>query len=96
MSKDSDSVTHHRLADAREERVSDMLSRKLVVGKNEMLGFVYLKMGCIVPAHKHISEQITFVLKGFNGIYDAGEKDSRKQGRVAVDSSQRRTCSSRP
>ena len=29
-----------------------------------MLGFIQLRKGAIVPAHKHVSEQITFILKG--------------------------------
>ena len=74
MSKNSESVTHHRLADMREERVSDTLSRKLVVGKNEMLGFVYLKKGSIVPVHKHVSEQITLILEGSMEFTTQGKK----------------------
>jgi len=67
-------VIHHRLSDVKEEQVSGLLSRKLVVGKNEMLGFVYLKKGCIVPAHKHVSEQITLILEGAMEFTTQGKK----------------------
>ena len=57
-------MSFYRWEDIPEERLTDLLSRKLVVGKNEMLGLVTLKKGAVVVAHKHESEQITFVLKG--------------------------------
>jgi len=57
-------LSFYRWEDVPEERLSDLFSRKLVVGKNEMLALVTLKKGALVPAHKHESEQITFILKG--------------------------------
>ena len=29
-----------------------------------MLAHVYLKKGCIVPMHKHVNEQLTYILEG--------------------------------
>jgi quercetin dioxygenase-like cupin family protein len=46
------------------ERVTDTFSRKMVVGKNEMLCWLELKPGCKVPEHSHENEQISHVLKG--------------------------------
>lgn len=60
----SSEPVHFVLSEVREDRLSDNLSRKLIVGQNEMLGYVYLKKGAIVPTHKHVSEQITIILKG--------------------------------
>jgi quercetin dioxygenase-like cupin family protein len=53
-----------RWADIKEERLNDKISRKLAVGQNEMVGRLWLAKGAIVPAHKHLSEQITMVLSG--------------------------------
>lgn len=47
-----------------EEAVTDMLSRKLITGKNVMLAWIVLKKDCTVANHKHESEQMTFVLEG--------------------------------
>jgi len=44
--------------------VKAKLSRKLIVGKRVMLAQILLKKGCIVATHKHMSEQMTFVLDG--------------------------------
>ena len=46
------------------EKVTEMLSRKIVTGEREMLAQVYLKRGCLVPMHSHESEQMTYVLQG--------------------------------
>ena len=46
------------------EQVTDTFSRKMVVGKNEMLRWLELKPGCKVPEHSHENEQISHVLKG--------------------------------
>ncbi|MEK6712002.1 MAG: cupin domain-containing protein [Nitrospinota bacterium] len=46
------------------ERVTDLFSRKMVVGENEMLCWLELKPGCKVPRHSHIHEQISHCLRG--------------------------------
>ena len=46
------------------EKVTDKLSRKIISGKKVMLAQVYLKKGCVVPAHSHESEQMTYILSG--------------------------------
>jgi quercetin dioxygenase-like cupin family protein len=47
-----------------EERLNDKLSRKLITGRRIMLAHVILKKGCVIPAHSHESEQMTYVLNG--------------------------------
>ena len=46
------------------EKLNDKLSRKLITGKKVMLAQVFLKKGCMVPAHSHDSEQMTYILSG--------------------------------
>lgn len=57
-------LSFYRWDDIPEEKLTDLFSRKLVVGKNEMLALVTLKKGAFVRPHKHESEQISFILKG--------------------------------
>ena len=46
------------------EKVTEMVSRKVVRGEREMLTQVYLKKGALVPLHAHEEEQMTYVLQG--------------------------------
>ncbi len=46
------------------EKITDKLSRKLISGKKVMLAQVFLKKGCIVAAHSHHNEQMTYILSG--------------------------------
>jgi len=46
------------------EKLTDKLSRKLITGKKVMLAQVFLKKGCMVAAHSHESEQMTYILSG--------------------------------
>lgn len=46
------------------ERVTDLLSRRLITGDKMMLAHVYLDKGCIVPKHSHHNEQLTYILEG--------------------------------
>jgi len=57
-------VTFFRWDDMEKERVTDMLSRRLITGDRMMLAHVYLKKGCIVPKHSHENEQLTYILEG--------------------------------
>ena len=57
-------VSFFRWDDMEKERVTDMLSRRLITGDRMMLAHVYLKKGAIVPQHSHENEQITYILEG--------------------------------
>lgn len=57
-------VRHVRWADLAEERVTDLISRKLVTAERMMLAHVYLKKGALVPQHSHHNEQLTYILEG--------------------------------
>jgi quercetin dioxygenase-like cupin family protein len=58
------SATFHRWEDLPRERVTDLLHRRLICGERVMLAHVYLKRGCIVPAHSHDNEQLSYILEG--------------------------------
>lgn len=57
-------ATHYRWDEMPKEQVTALLDRRLITGDRLMLAHVYLKEGCIVPAHRHENEQITYVLEG--------------------------------
>ena len=64
------------------EKVTEMLSRKIVSGDRQMLVQVYLKRGCLVPVHTHESEQMTYVLQGALKFMLGGEEITVREGEV--------------
>jgi len=78
------SVCHYKFSELNEEWMNENLSRRLIVGKNEMLGYVFLKKGCFVPSHKHVSEQITVILKGAMEFTTQGKKIVVKEGETLL------------
>jgi quercetin dioxygenase-like cupin family protein len=57
-------MSHYNWGKIPEEKVTETLSRKLITGKKVMLAQVHLKKGCIIQAHSHESEQMTYILRG--------------------------------
>src|SRR5262245_36303927 len=64
------------------EKVTEMVSRKIVTGDREMLAQVYLKRGTVVPMHAHESEQMTYILQGALKFFIAGEEITVREGEV--------------
>src|SRR5438034_10156088 len=56
-------VRLHRWDEIALEKVTEMLSRKIVTAEREMLAQIYLKRGCLVPMHSHDNEQMTYILQ---------------------------------
>jgi quercetin dioxygenase-like cupin family protein len=54
----------HRWSDVRLEELNPLLTRRVVTGEHSMIAQVYLKEGCVVKAHQHHNEQITYILEG--------------------------------
>tara|TARA_A100001037_G_C15102597_1_gene614760 strand:- start:539 stop:895 length:357 start_codon:yes stop_codon:yes gene_type:complete len=46
------------------DKVTELISRKVVPGDRQILAQVYLKRGALVPLHSHESEQMIYVLDG--------------------------------
>ena len=72
----------HRWDEIALEKVTEMLSRKVVTGEREMLAQVYLKRGCLVPMHSHESEQMTYVLQGALKFLVGGMEITLREGEV--------------
>jgi len=78
----SQTVRLHRWDEIALEKVTEMVSRKIVTGEREMLAQVYLKRGCLVPMHSHVSEQMTYVLQGALRFLVGGEEITVREGEV--------------
>jgi unsaturated pyranuronate lyase len=75
-------VRLHRWDEIALEKVTEMLSRKIVSGEREMLVQIYVKRGCLVPMHAHESEQMTYVLQGAIKFLVGGEEITVREGEV--------------
>ena len=72
----------HRWDEIALEKVTEMLSRKIVAGERGMLVQVYVKRGCLVPMHAHESEQMVYVLQGSLRFVVGGEEITVRDGDV--------------
>jgi quercetin dioxygenase-like cupin family protein len=75
-------VRLHRWDEIALEKVTEMVSRKIVAGDREMLVQSYVKRGCLVPLHAHESEQMTYVLQGALKFLVGGEEITVREGEV--------------
>ena len=66
------------------EKVTELISRKLVAGDRQLLAQVYLKRGALVPLHTHESEQMTYVLDGALMLRVSGEDFMAREGEVVA------------
>ena len=64
------------------EKITEMISQKIVAGEREMLAQIYLKRGALVPMHSHESEQMTYILQGALRFHVAGEEIIVREGEV--------------
>lgn len=70
------SVSLYRWDELERERVTDTLTRRLIVGDRLMLAHVFLDKGCVVPRHHHHHEQFTYIITGALRFW-IGEDESR-------------------
>ncbi len=75
-------VRLHRWDEIALEKITEMISRKVVPGDRSTLAQVYVKRGALVPMHEHESEQMTYVLQGALRIQVAGEELIVREGEV--------------
>jgi quercetin dioxygenase-like cupin family protein len=72
----------HRWDEIALEKITEMISRKVVPGERLTVAQVYLKRGALVPMHQHESEQMTYVLQGALRMHVAGEELTVREGEV--------------
>ena len=75
-------VQLHRWDEIALDKITEMISMKIVTGDREMLAQIYLKRGALVPLHAHPSEQMTYVLQGALKFTIAGEETIVREGEV--------------
>ncbi len=63
-------------------KVTELVSRKIVAGERQMLAQVYLKRGALVPLHRHESEQLQYVLQGALRVVVEGAEVMVREGEV--------------
>ena len=78
----SPQIRIHRWDEIALEKVTEMISRKIVSGEREMLAQIYLKRGALVPMHSHESEQMTYILQGALKVLVGGEEVTVREGEV--------------
>lgn len=72
----------HRWDEIALEKITEMVSRKLVPGDQMTVAQIYLKRGALVPMHTHDSEQMTYVLQGALRVHVNGEEVTVREGEV--------------
>ena len=75
-------ATLHRWDEIALEKITELMSQKIVAGTHQMLAQTYLKQGALVPMHAHPSEQMTYVLQGALKFLVAGEEITVREGDV--------------
>ena len=75
-------VRLHRWDEIALEKITEMISQKIVAGEREMLAQIYMKRGALVPMHSHESEQMTYVLQGSLKVLVGGEEVTVREGEV--------------
>ena len=75
-------VRVHRWDEIALEKITEMISQKIVTGEREMLAQIYLKRGALVPMHAHESEQMTYILQGALRFLIEGEEITVREGEV--------------
>jgi len=75
-------ATLHRWDEIALEKITEMMSQKIVAGAHQMLAQTYLKQGALVPMHSHPSEQMTYVLQGALRFRVEGDEIIVREGEV--------------
>ena len=75
-------VRVHRWEEIAPEKLTEMISRKIVAGSRQLIAQVYLKKGALVPMHVHDSEQMTYVLQGSLRVVAAGAESVVREGEL--------------
>jgi quercetin dioxygenase-like cupin family protein len=75
-------VRVHRWDEIALDKITEMISQKIIAGEREMLAQIYLKRGALVPMHAHESEQMTYILQGALKVLVGGEEVMVREGEV--------------
>jgi quercetin dioxygenase-like cupin family protein len=76
------SVRLHRWDEIALQKITEMMSQKIIAGERQMLAQIYLKRGALIPMHSHESEQMTYILQGALRFVVDGEEVVLREGEV--------------
>jgi quercetin dioxygenase-like cupin family protein len=82
MKQAQNDVTTYKWDDIPHEPLNELLSRKIISGERTMLAHIFLKKGCVVPAHSHDNEQMTYIIKGALKFTVNGREILLREGEV--------------
>jgi len=77
-------LKHYKIAELKEEWLTPKLSRRIISGSKETLGYFVLLKGSTVASHKHVNEQISVPLKGALKFTIDGKELTVKEGEVLI------------
>ena len=72
----------HRWDEIALQKITEMMSQKIIAGERQMLAQIYLKRGALIPMHSHESEQMTYILQGALRFVVGGEEIVLREGEV--------------
>src|SRR6476659_744647 len=75
---------YHALKNLPEEKITDKISRRVLVGDQQMVVWWSMKAGAHAAAHQHPHEQIVWMLKGKMDFRIGNDRRSMVAGDVAV------------
>ena len=65
------------------EKMTDLITRRMVNGENATVAQLLLSRGAVVPRHSHVSEQYSLIFSGnLKFIFDDGREVEVKAGEV--------------
>ena len=73
-----------RISELRSKMIAEGIEGKYIHGAATTFGYVQIKSGSILPEHRHVHEQITFILEGQLEMKIGGEKVILEPGSVQV------------
>jgi quercetin dioxygenase-like cupin family protein len=66
------------------EKLNNKVSRRYIYGEKVMLVYFDLKKGAIIPEHHHVSEQVTYIVKGKVKVLSGGKEFIVSKGEVLL------------
>ena len=77
-------ATLFRWEDLPLDKVTEMVSRKAISGREQLLVQTYYKKGALVPLHVHEREQMIYVLQGALAVVVEGREITAREGDVLL------------
>lgn len=77
-------MQHFSWETVKKEQLNPKLWRKVISGEKAMFAQIFLAKGCVVPAHRHESEQISYIVEGALKFKLEGKEIVVRKGEVLL------------